>query len=124
MANAEMVDRWEERTSIPVPDDTNIRAQGGVEFDPFFTTVYMDDYPLPRVQNEDENVTDLSRCGLARFRPRAWSGAGRARRRSHPSTQTEHRSGQYNRCSVCHHQFTHYENIYDSSEKTEAIGRL
>ena len=55
-----MVDRWEEGKPAPIPPDAKIRAHsGGEKFDPFFATVYVDDYLLTRVQHSDDDNTVL-----------------------------------------------------------------
>ena len=59
MAHVKIVDRWEEGKPTPVPDDAKIRAhRGGGEgvFDPFFATVYVDDYLLMWVQHSDHDT--------------------------------------------------------------------
>ena len=64
MAHVKIVDCWEEGKPTPVPDDAKIRAhRGGGMFDPFFATVYVDDYLLMRVQRSDHDTTALTASG-------------------------------------------------------------
>jgi len=61
MAHVKVVDRWEEGTPTPIPPDAKIRAHSGGEIsDPFFTTVYVDDYLLIRVQHSDDDKSALT----------------------------------------------------------------
>ena len=60
MAQVKVADHWGKGTPTPVPADVNIRAHsGGVKFDAFFTTVYVDDYLLTRVQHSDDDRSAL-----------------------------------------------------------------
>ena len=55
-----MVVRREECTLTQIPPDAKIRAHSGGEISyPFFTTVYVDDYILIRVQHSDDEKTAL-----------------------------------------------------------------
>ena len=52
--------RWEERTPTAVPAEAKIRAHpGGGNFGAFFTTVYVDDYLLVKVQHSDDDRSAL-----------------------------------------------------------------
>ena len=60
MAHVKVVDRWEEGKLAPTLPGAKIRAHSGGEiFDPFFATVYVDDYLLIRVQHSDDDKTAL-----------------------------------------------------------------
>lgn len=51
---------WEQRESVRVPEEASVRpATGGGLVDPFFTSVYIDDYMLARVQHVLEDQTAL-----------------------------------------------------------------
>ena len=54
MAHVKVVHRWEEGKPAPIPPDAKLTAHSGGEMlDPFFTTVYVDDCSLIRVQHSD-----------------------------------------------------------------------
>ena len=60
MAHVTIMDRWEEGKPTPVADDETIRAhRGGGIFDPFFATVYVDNYILMRVQHSEHDAAAL-----------------------------------------------------------------
>ena len=60
MAHVKFVDRWEEGGPTPIPPDEQIRAHSGGDIsDPFFATVYVDDYLQIRVQHADDDTTSL-----------------------------------------------------------------
>ena len=59
MAHVKVVDRWEGEPT-PIPPDAKIRAHSGEEIsEPFFATVYVDDYLLIRVQHSGDDKTAL-----------------------------------------------------------------
>ena len=52
MAHGKVVDRWEGGKPTPILPDAKIRVHTGGEIaDPFFTTAYVDDYLLIKVQH-------------------------------------------------------------------------
>ena len=56
--HVKVVDRWEEVKPTPTPPDAKIRVHTGGEIvDPYFTTVYGDDYLLIIVQRSDDDTT-------------------------------------------------------------------
>ena len=56
VAHVKAVDLWEEAEPTPIPPDAKIRAhRGGKMFDPFFATVYVDDYLLISVRHSDSD---------------------------------------------------------------------
>ena len=60
MAHVKVVEAWEEGKPTPVPPDAQIRPHpGGGKSDPFFTTVYVDDYLLVRAQQADDDRSAL-----------------------------------------------------------------
>ena len=60
MAHVKVVDRRKAGTPAPIPSDAKVRAHGGGEIsDPFFATVYVDEYLLIRVQHSDDDKTAL-----------------------------------------------------------------
>ena len=60
MAHIKVVDRWEEGETTPIPPDAKLRAfSGGEMSDPFFATVYVDDYLLSKVRHSDDDKTAL-----------------------------------------------------------------
>ena len=60
MAHVKVVNRWEEGKPTPIPPDAKIRVHtGGGIVDPFFTTVYVDDYLPTKVQHSDDDTTAL-----------------------------------------------------------------
>ena len=60
MAHEKVVDRCEEAKPTPIPPDPKIRVHTGGEIgDPFFTTVYAEDYLLIKVQHSDDDTTAL-----------------------------------------------------------------
>ena len=61
MATVKILDRWEDGKLTPVPDDARVMAhRGGGVSDPFFATVYVDDYLLMAVQHSDDDATALT----------------------------------------------------------------
>ena len=61
MAHIKVVDRWEDGKPTPIPPDAKVRAHAGGEIDdPFFATVYIDDYLLIKVQHSDDDMTALT----------------------------------------------------------------
>ena len=77
MAHVKIVDCWEEGKPTPVPDDAKIRAhRGGGMFDPFFATVYVDDYLLMRVQHSDHDTTALTASASLALDPVRLFGPG------------------------------------------------
>ena len=60
MAHIKEVDRWEEGETTSIPPDAKLRAFSGGEIsDPFFATVYVDDYLLIKVRHSDDDKTAL-----------------------------------------------------------------
>ena len=59
MAHVKVVDRWEDEKPTLIPPDAKIRAHAGGIDDPFFATVYVDDYLLIKVQHSDDDTTAL-----------------------------------------------------------------
>ena len=65
-ARVKAVNRWEEGKPTAIPPDAKIRAHsGGERPDSFFTTVYVDDYLLVRVQHTDDKTALIPSTTLA-----------------------------------------------------------
>ena len=61
MAHVRIVDRWEVGEPTLVPANAKISTHaGGMLYDPFFATVYVDEYLLIRVQHSDNAKTALT----------------------------------------------------------------
>ena len=60
MSHVTIVEPWEEGAPARVPHDTEARPfAGGGLLDPFFATVYVDDFILARVQQDPSDQTAL-----------------------------------------------------------------
>ena len=60
MSHVPIVEPWEERAPASVPHETEAKpSAGGGLLDPFFATVYVDDFILVRVQQDPSDQTAL-----------------------------------------------------------------
>ena len=61
MSHVRITEPWEVGTPTQVPREAGVRpAKGGGLLDPFFTTVYVDDYLLARVQQDSNDRSALT----------------------------------------------------------------